>query len=63
MQINNRYAPGQIVYLLTDTAQLPRMVTAIIVRPGGRLMYELRQSDGNPTPHYDFEISEDKSYK
>ncbi|MBO0947303.1 hypothetical protein [Fibrella forsythiae] len=45
----------QIVYLVTDKEQLPRMVTAIKVTPDC-LLYELSQAQ-NMSTHYDFEIS------
>lgn len=51
---------GQLVYLKTDTDQLPRIVTAIIVKPN-LLVYELSQSD-KTSDHYAFEISSERSY-
>ena len=56
MKIDNKFEIGQTVYLKHDKDQLPRMVTAIIVRPGA-LTFELsgRTAVSN---HYDFEVSD-----
>lgn len=41
MYIDNKHSIGSIVYLLTDDEQLKRVVTAISVRSGGYIAYEL----------------------
>lgn len=59
MVIDNKYTFGDILYLVTDQDQLPRMVTAIIACPAGDILYEL--SCGTlSSKHYDFELSEVK---
>ncbi|MDJ0367393.1 hypothetical protein QMK33_19770 [Hymenobacter sp. H14-R3] len=39
--IENEFEIGQMVYLRTDSDQLPRLVTALIYRAGGYMTYEL----------------------
>lgn len=56
MVIDNKFELGQIVYVVTDTEQLPRQVTEIQVKPGGTIVYELSCSV-NTSVHYDFELS------
>jgi hypothetical protein len=41
MLVDNKYQIGDVVYLLNDLEQLPRMVTAITIRYGGYIEYEL----------------------
>ena len=53
--LNNAFDLQQVVYLKTDGEQHPRIVTAIIKRPG-MILYEL-SSGTVSTCHYDFEIS------
>lgn len=49
----------EIVYLKTDTKQLPRIVTGVNIRCGGRVQFELSQ--GVDTSWYnDSEISIEK---
>lgn len=60
MVIDNKYEIGQAVYLITDVYQSKRMVTGLLVRPGGNLIYEL--SVGKEcSNHYDFEISDEEN--
>jgi len=40
MQIKNNFHLGEIIYLICDMEQLPRMVTAISVRINGYIEYE-----------------------
>lgn len=49
---------GDLVYLRTDKDQLPRIITAIIIRPTGTC-YELSQGTVTSN-HYDFEFSTDR---
>lgn len=53
--MNNKFNIGDIVYLIHDTEQLPRMVTGINVRSNG-LIYLLNLGI-TESFHYDFEIS------
>lgn len=55
----NKYSLSQIVYLITDPDQLPRIITAYTVRQNG-LTYELSCGAG-VSWHFDFEISKDKT--
>ena len=60
MMIENKYDFKQIVYLVTDDEQLPRMVTCIKIFPND-ILYGL--SCGTiETSHYEFEISLEKSF-
>ncbi|WP_026463502.1 hypothetical protein [Adhaeribacter aquaticus] len=52
----SRYGLGDIVYLITDELQLPRMVTGLKFYPGG-YYYQLNCGTVN-TEHYEIEVSE-----
>ncbi len=39
MNIQTKYKIGDIVFLITDIGQLPRMITAILIRPSGVSFY------------------------
>ena len=58
MVIENKYEFGQIVYLVTDKEQLPRMVTGFTIRPTGVLY--LCQSGITETAHYEMELQGEK---
>lgn len=60
MIVENKYEIGQIVYLVTDPEQVPRMVTQVIVSPTG-VFYKLAQGtvDGD---YYEIEISAEKTF-
>lgn len=61
MYIDAKHKIGSVVYLLTDDEQLKRVVTAIIVRSGGYVAYEL--SCGlDRSAHTEIEISKQKVY-
>lgn len=55
--IHSKYNFGDIVYLITDNDQFPRMVTMIKVTPGG-LIYQLSYGE-KYSDHYECEISEE----
>jgi len=61
MVIDNKYELGQIVYLVTDTDQQPRMITMFKIFPGSTsIMYQL--SFGREfSDHYDCEISTEEN--
>ena len=59
MTINNIYNFGDIVYIISDTDQQKRMVTAIQVSPG-EVIYRLSCGTENSW-HYDFEVTREKS--
>lgn len=61
MLIDNKYSIGQVVYLLTDEDNLKRIVTAINVRSGGYITYELSQG-AYTSYHIESEISKTKIY-
>ena len=50
------YTHGDIVYLMTDREQLPRMVLAFTLRPGGVAYYELG-CGADASFHFDIEMS------
>ena len=61
MYIGNKHSIGSVVYLLTDEDQLMRVVTAITVRSGGFITYEL--SCGAFTSwHVEVEITKTKVF-
>lgn len=59
MIINNKYDIGQIVFLITDPEQLPRIVTRLIVNMN-TVLYDL-SCGMEMSAHYDFEMSEEKT--
>lgn len=59
MVIENIFDFGDIVYLITDREQLPRVVTAIEIYKAGEILYKLA-SGSQTSYHYDFEISPSK---
>lgn len=52
---------GDIVYLITDEDQKPRIVTRILITPNG-VMYYLSNGTSE-TCHYSIEISYNRNYK
>jgi len=62
MRINNKFSLEQLVFLITDEDQVPRMITGILVTPNG-LIYQLSSGEEEPVFHYDCEISEEKTVK
>lgn len=54
-----KFLVGQEVYLRTDPRQHKRIVTGIIIKPGG-YEYEVKYSVYEPTLHYDIELSEER---
>lgn len=61
MQISNKFEIGEIVYLVTDTDQLPRIVFGFVVFEHD-ILYRLACGVGT-SDHYFMEISKDKNYK
>lgn len=57
MVIQNKYELGQIVYLVTDEDQSPRMVTQIKIGADGGLIYQLSMGCDH-TEHFELEISD-----
>lgn len=55
MVIDNKFNLGDTVYLKTETEQLPRIVTSLIVDMG-TVMYELINCT-TTSRHYEFELS------
>jgi hypothetical protein len=58
MEFKSKYGLGELVYLVTDTEQLERMVTGVKFNLNG-LVYTL-QCGVNESYHYEAEISKDK---
>lgn len=52
-----RFKIGEIVYLKTDSQQLPRIVTGILMRPYAFIYY--LSNNTNETNHYEIEISKE----
>jgi hypothetical protein len=61
MVINNKFEIGDTVYLITDKEQEPRLVTELIIRPGGLIVYGCSLCQ-ETSEHYDFELSKEKDY-
>lgn len=59
MVIDNKFNIGDMVYLVTDADQLPRVITNIEIRPGNCLVYRLCIG-ASMSNHYEFEISAEK---
>lgn len=59
MQITNKFEIGNIVYLVTDLEQLPRIVFGIHIYKG-HIMYEVVHVNIVGL-HYDFEMSKEKN--
>ena len=59
MIIDNKYNLKQVVYLKTDTEQLPRIVTSIQVNSYD-LLYRVACGT-EETYHYDFEITDERN--
>lgn len=57
--IDNKFAMGEIVYLRTDTEQLPRIVTGIQVCADGGMLYKLSQGESVDW-HYEVELARDQ---
>lgn len=60
MKINNEFGIGEIVYLKTDTEQLPRCIISLEVYAEGELLYKLNHVN-QTSSHYTFEITRDKN--
>lgn len=55
INIDNKFDHGQVVYLITDENQLPRIVTSIIVNKYD-ILYEVINTT-TVSRHYDFELT------
>jgi hypothetical protein len=60
MEINNKFKLEQCVFLITDTEQSTRIITAIQIS-NAVLLYRLA-CGANDSWHFEFEISESKNY-
>lgn len=58
--METKYKLGDLVYLITDCEQLPRIITAIKITLGGGLTYSLSNGTQD-TDHYEAEISSRKN--
>jgi hypothetical protein len=59
MMVENKYDFGDVVYLVTDSDQEKRIVTAIKIYPSGGILYQLSCGTEN-SDHYEFEISKEE---
>lgn len=57
--VDVEFLPEEIVYLKTDSDQLPRMVTGYFVRASGNVTYYLACGT-EETVHHGFEISSER---
>lgn len=60
MYINNKFNLGDVVYLITDIEQRPRIVTGIKIRMNDLIIYGL-SCIHEETNHYEVEISIEKN--
>ena len=60
MVIDNKYDFGDIVYLLTDKEQLPRIIRGIEIFKAGELLYAVNCGT-QESRHYEFELSLEKN--
>lgn len=58
MILSIRWDFGKTLYVITDTDQKPRQLTAVLHMPGDRMQYQLA-CGSNSSWHYEFEISEE----
>ncbi len=49
----------EIVYVITDGLQEPRIITGIVIRPSGQIHY-MASNKGVETEFYEFELSAEK---
>ena len=60
MEVNNKYEIQDVVFLITDEDQSPRIVTAIQISQY-ELIYKLACGTSESW-HYDYEIATDKNF-
>jgi len=53
----DKYNIGDIVFLITDSEQIPRQITGILQRPYGFIYY--LSNNTTETTHYDIEFTMD----
>ena len=59
--LDNKFNIGEIVYLITDMENLPRIITAMKVFGDGRILYSLCQGP-LMQEHYEMEICKEPKY-
>jgi len=59
--INYEYEPGDLVYLITDEDQSPRMVLSFTYDGSSEIMYTLMRGTISST-HYSKEISRERNF-
>jgi hypothetical protein len=59
MMIDNTYDFGEVIYLITDRDQLPRIVVGIFVYKDAEIMYKVNCGT-QASEHYAFEMSPTK---
>lgn len=59
--IEHEFSPKEIVYLKTDSSQLPRIITCLLVYEDGSVSYELACGVGKSF-HFGFEMSREKNF-
>lgn len=60
IKINIKFNLEEIVFLITDSEQLPRIVTGIQIYKNG-VLYRLANGT-NESWHYDYEMGTDKNF-
>lgn len=61
MVIDNKYDFGDVVYLITDEEQKPRIVCSFEIYKGGEILYRLNSGTASSS-HYEFEITNQKIF-
>jgi hypothetical protein len=60
MKIETKYNIGDVVFLMTDTEQLQRIVTGVLFRPNNSIIYYLT-CGATETTHYELEMVSEKN--
>jgi hypothetical protein len=61
MTIKNKYELGQLVFLVTDPDQLPRMVIQVGKNITGGVLYVLACGSDEPAEFFEDEIQDERS--
>jgi hypothetical protein len=61
IKINNKFAIGDAIYIISDPDQVERQVLYLTIHPGNIVQYGLRV-DGELVDFYEMELSQEKKY-
>lgn len=60
MVIDNKFDIGQLVYLITDNEQKPRIITGVTIGPNSHVTYRVTNST-DETWHYEMELTDEEN--